>query len=423
MASRFARQEFLEQLSDVSREALVSIYNHRCLTESLLCRYFFEKDAETQDKAHEQVAELVELGCIAPMDYDREEPAFFLTELGISVVRQTLIYPDRKDLTAAQLKMQKFLIPHQMSLNAVGLEMEEIAKSRNIPYEYYDCKFMTGGTTQIEVMPDGMFRFNGYDIFLEMDMNSEASDELLKKWNNYSSWMGTSDFIYKEHKTIVLFLLCNVKRTEIRKATVLKSISKGLLDKISPKFDIFVDAPEILEDLLFNWILDPEQMQKEILPALRSLQKLGFSTALATSFNHYINGNEYGFYTRMLSPKTHKIEVKGGRAQEFLSDIITGQTPASVINKAVFLNSSMIPLRAKVGREIPYLIIGEDQKTLIADLKATGAWGLKNVYLTTKSRLESCVILPEAIFQIDQLGRCYHFSDFGLQEPVFEANL
>lgn len=421
MAVRIADQEFLERLSEPSKAALVSIYDHRCLTEGLLCRFFFDKDHETKGHGHELTQELLNLGCVEAVEYGKGEQALFLTNLGISVVRQTMVYPGKRDLTAANLKMNKFLLPHQMSLNTVALEIEETAKARNIPYEYYDGKYMVGGTSQIELMPDAMFRFNGYDVLLEMDMNSEISEELVKKWGNYRSWMGTEDYLYREHKVIVLFLLCNIKKPEIRRGTVFKTINKGILDKLSPRFDIYVDTPEALEPLLFDWVLSPSKAQSKITGVLRSLQGLGYSTALATTFNQYAaNDAEFGFYTRMLSPKTHKIMIKDGRTQEFLLDVITSQTPATAIGKAVFFDNSMLPVRARLGREIPYLIVGEDQGALIADMKAGGVPGARNVYFTTAERLNKSAVLPEAVFQIDQLGRVFHFADFGLTTPVFE---
>lgn len=407
-------QELLESLTDADREVLVSIYRHRCLDVKLLYKYFYMKESKKKSYTEERVSFLIKQGFLSAVDYGADVPALFLEAMGVSAVRRILIYPEQRNLSAAALKMKTFLIRHQMHLNAAVLSIEAEAVKKKIPYEYYDCKYMEFNG---EVMPDGMFRFNEYDVYLEMDMGTEAGANLMYKWENYRSYLNSEKFYYQERKSVVLFLLCGVKRTDLRRATVLSTLSKGLFDKMAPHFDIYIDTPERLQRLLFDELLSIPGYIGDVHAALG---QLGFSTTLATSFNGLLTGSEYGFYTRMLSHKTHRVLAKGGRVQEFLLDIAPDSLPASVLAKAVCHNSTTLPVNARLNRSVPYLVVSEDEKRIAADAKVTGARGTPNLYFSTLPRLRNGVTIADAVFQIDQLGRIYHFTDPALAEPVFE---
>lgn len=410
-------QEMLESLTEADQAALVSIYRHRCLDCRLLYKHFYSKEDRHREYTDKRVEFLIQNKYVSAVDYGDEHPALFLTAVGIAAVRRILIYPERRDLTAAALKMKVQLIRHQLYLNAAALDIEAEAKEKNIPYEYYDCKYMEFNG---EVMPDGMFRFNEYDIFLEMDMNTEGAPQLAYKWSNYRSYLNSERFYYNERKTVVLFLLCGVKRIEQRRSTILASLGKGLLDKMTPNFDIYVDAPEALQRVLFDDLLALPQSTRDTQAALR---QLGFSTSLATSFNRLLSNTEYGFYTRMLSDKNHRVLAKGGRVQEFLMDVMPSGLSASMLAKTVCHNSAALPLTSRLGREVPYLVVGGSDRAISADLKAVNARGIKNTYFTTLDRLQKGITIADAVFQVDQLGRVYHFSDASLREPIYERTI
>lgn len=411
-------QEMLESLTEADQAALVSIYRHRCLDCKLLHKHYYSKEDIQMAYTDERVAFLIQEGYISAIDYGDEYPALFLEAIGIAAVRRILVYPEKRDLTAAALKMKVQLIRHQLHLNAAALDIEAEVKQRGIPYEYYDCKYMEFNG---EVMPDAMFRFNEYDVFLEMDMNTEGAPHLAYKWQNYRSFLNSDSFYYKERKTVVLFLLCGVKFADRRRATVLTSLGRGLLDKMAPHFDIYIGEPEYLQRLLFDELLSfPEQIKK----TQSALRQLGFSTALAGSANRLLTDVEYGFYTRMLSDRNHKVLTKDGRVQEFLMDIGSPSgLPASVLAKAIYHNSATLPLSSRLGRNIPYLIVGESDRAINADLKAVNGRGIKNIYFTTPARLQSGVTIADAVFQVDQLGRVFHFTDASLSEPIYERTI
>lgn len=407
-------QEMLESLTEADQTALVSIYRHRCLDERLLYKYIYSRESAKQSYAKEHIEFLLSQGYISAVDYGNDAPALFLEALGISAVRRILVYPEQRSHSAASLKMKTFLINHQMHLNKVALDIEREAIRKHIPCEYYDCKYMEFNG---EVMPDGMFRFNEYDIYLEMDMGTEAGVDLIYKWGNYRSFLNSEQFHYQERKTVVLFLLCGVKKPEIRRATVLTTLSKGLFDKMAPRFDIYIGTPQQMQRLLFNELLSIPNYIGDVHAALR---QLGFLTTLATPFNEFLIDAEYSFYTRMLSNKTHRVLSKNGRVQEFLLDIAPTTLPTSVLAKAVCHNSTTLPISARLSRNIPYLIIGEDERAILADVKAAGVMGTPNLFFSTLERLQKAATIADAVFQIDQLGRIYHFADSALTDPIFE---
>lgn len=410
-------QEMLEALTDMDQEALVSIYHHRCLDTGLLYKHYYRKENEAKAYAEERVKYLLDNGYITAVDYGDELPALFLDTLGAAAVRRILIYPEARTHSAASLKMKTLFIRHQINLNDVVLEIEAEAIRHNIPYEYYDCKFMDFNG---EVMPDGMFRFNGCDVLLEMDMGHEQAPDLAYKWQNYRSFLNSEKFCYGERKVIVLFLLRGVKRLDTRRATILTSLGKGLLDKMTPQFDVYIDGPEALQRVLFDEVLNISDKLGQVHGALG---QLGFSTALATPFNSLLTDTGFDFYTRMLSGRTRKVIVRNGRTQEFLLDIAPSGLPASFLAKAIYHSSASLLMASKLGRSVPYLIVGDSEKAIESDLKAVDGRGLKNVYFTTLSRLQKAVTIADAVFQIDQLGRIYHFTNAGLDEPVFERTI
>ena len=171
---------------------------------------------------------------------------------------------------------------------------------------------------------------------------------------------------------------------------------------------------------LFNELLKPSDDIEQIQSALRLH---GFSMTPAAPLNKFVSGPDYGFYARMLSDKTKQVMVKDGKAQEFLLDNAVRCLPASCLTKVVGHNSTTLGLTSKAGRPIPYLVVVEGERLVSADLSAVNARGTQNVYFTTIQRLRDSVTFPEALFQVDQMGRVSHFSDFSLSELVYERTI
>lgn len=417
--SYIVKQEALDSMTPADKESIVAIYHHRCLDEELLYKHFYSKENIKRAHAEERIRELTQMGYLTHVDYGGEYSALFLSEAGVACANRLMVEPDpnMKSVTSYHLKMKEQIIRHQLSLNAVALDFKAEAKKRKIPYRYYDGKFMEFNA---EVMPDALIQTNEYDIFLEMDMASERTAELLYKWGNYRSYLNTTSFLCKEKKTIVFFLLCNVTDPGVRRYYVLSSIGQGLLDKITRKFDIYIDTPDRLLDFLFNELLTPPDNIKDIQSALRLH---GFSLTPAKPLNEFITGPSYEFYVRMLSDKSKQVMIKDGRAQEFLLDNAINCLPASCLTKVIGHNSQTLGLTSKAGRAIPYLVLVEGEKLVSADLSSVNARGVRNVYFTTLQRLRDSVTFPEALFQIDQMGRISHFSDFALSEPVYERTI
>lgn len=203
----------------------------------------------------------------------------------------------------------------------------------------------------------------------------------------------------------------------------MRSVSTGLLDKIDSNFDMYVGEPKVLAQVVFDHLLRVEP------PGVKDLQQklrqFGLTLLSGQGLSAFLpqGAPAYTYYARMLNGQTHGVLVKDGRPQEFLVDVGVPSLPLSCLAKAVCHNGTILNLTTKIGRPVPYLIIVEDEKKLNSDLAAVEARGLKNVYYTTPQRLDASTTLPEALFQIDQLGRIFHFSNYALKEPVYEQTL
>ena len=79
-------------------------------------------------------------------------------------------------------------------------------------------------------------------------------------------------------------------------------------------------------------------------------------------------------------------------------------------------------IRAQFGREISYLVVVDDIKSLYRDLSVLDIRSEPNVFFTTEERLRT-KLFPEAIFQFDGLGSLFHFSDEVYNKPVFEQKM
>ena len=199
-----------------------------------------------------------------------------------------------------------------MALNQFELAFEERAAGE-IAFTYQDEKFLDLYTV---IRPDGLIQLNQIDLFLEMDMATEKSDALLSKWNHYREFLKSREYRYKDRKTIVLFILNAVQMAEQRRQTVLSTLQTGLLDALDSCFEIYVDTPENLLDLIFNQLAPNSVNFSQSIVALTKdiADRHGFTCSSSSFMDEIVPYTEFFTYIRKLN-FNRKILVQDGRPQ------------------------------------------------------------------------------------------------------------
>ena len=421
--------DMIAAMSSVDKMVLQSIYQHRCLNEDLLYQFFYRKMDASRTFAARKIRWMLQKGLIEPVEYGEDFPALFLTTLGIETYRYLFNIPKEiMDLDtgkmknalrlAGSLKMKPNNLRHQMALNQFELAFEEQAAGE-IAFTYQDEKFLDLYTV---IRPDGLIQFNQVDLFLEMDMSTEKSDALLSKWNHYREFLKSREYRYKDRKTIVLFILNSVQMAEQRRQTVLSTLQTGLLDALDSCFEIYVDTPEKLLDLIFNRLAPNSVRFSQSIAALTKdiADRHGFICSSSAFMDEIAPYTEFFAYIRKLN-FNRKILVQDGRPQEFLLDVFWDR-PLSVLKKIVYYHSMSAVMLKHLNRKIPYLVVIPAENSFYTELKLMRGMDYSDIYFTTSERLRQ-MDFPEALFQYDAISNMFHFADYGLQQRVFEQKV
>ncbi|PLS19692.1 hypothetical protein CVD28_04575 [Bacillus sp. M6-12] len=434
-----AIKDILKSLSQRDVEALKSIYLYRCLTMNQLYQLHYSKsllnnELVSDDIAKKKIGELLNFGLIEEVEriskviFGEPDPVYFLTPLGIEVIRYcfdlpTNIYDAKKQVVkrgyyrASELKIYPKNINHQVHLNQFVIDFAQL--NLDIGWKYYDEKYVSQFTS---IRPDGMLTILDTDFFIEMDMATESKKQLLEKWENYRNFINSREYAYKERKIVVLFVCENTTRIKERTDLVKYTIYERIVDTIDADFDIYVGSREELLTLLSDKMIPALKGEHPQLTEIKKtlVEKEGFHVSNGDILNSVFQGVEFGLYLRKINEDNH-IMVENNRIQEFLLDEFS-YSALSVLNKMAYLDKSNLFFKQKYNREIAYVVVGESEEQIYRDIKLVDLIGVKNVYFTTFKRLNEQPF-HEALFQFDFLGNIQHFSDSGLEERVFEKTM
>lgn len=429
MANRNLDAHILQAISETDKAVLQAIYTHRCLTENLIHRFFYEKSGIPQEVSASRIRWLKQKGLIEPMDYGGDFPALFLTTLGIETYRFLFDLPvevfdpevgkfKNALRIASDLKMKTNNLKHQMALNEFQLRFDERVAGR-FAYTYQDEKFIR---MSYAIRPDGLIQMSNVDLFIEIDMATEKHKVLLSKWDHYREFLRSSSYRCKGKKIIMLFALHNVKYIEQRRNVVLSSLQLGLLDTLDSCFEVYIDSPENLLDIVFRNFAPIKELYMKDLERISNMiqKKHGFIFSSSAFMEKIAEKNSYWAYIKKLDKEKH-ILIQDGRPQEFLFDSYCDR-PLSILNQMLNHGNISITITKQFGRKIPYLIMVQDEKSIFQDLVVVNKFDLPNIYFTTEERMNTKT-LPEALFQLDIDGNLFHFSDFSLTTRKFEANV
>jgi hypothetical protein len=437
-AMRNAVSDILKSLSPVDVEALQSIYMYRCLTPKQLYQLHYNTlsnhEQTPEDVVKTKIETLVSLGLIEEVEriskviQEGVEPVYFLTPLGVEVVRYCFdlpanVYDSKKQVVkrgyyrASELKIYPKNINHQVHLNQFIIDFAQM--NPDIHWKYYDEKHVSQFSS---IRPDGILTMLDTDFFIEMDLATESQKQLLEKWDNYRNFLLSREYAYKEKKIILLFICEGTSRLKERVDLVKYTIFERLIDVMDSDFEVYVGSKEQILKLLSEKLIPalkgqyiPHQQIAQILT-----EKHGFHVSNGFVLKDVFNGTEFDFYFRKINENKH-ILIENNRIQEFVLDEYSF-APMSVLNKIAYLDKNNVFFKEKFQREISYIVVGESEEQIYHDLKLVDLIGVKNVYFTTFHRLNT---LPfhEALFQFDFLGNIHHFSNSGLNERIFEQTL
>ena len=427
MANYKADERIVRQMTDEDKAALLSIYQHRCLDERLLCKYIYSSVDSSTGYAAEHINQLIAFRLLDSVDYGLEYPALFLTTLGIETVKAT----SRSELQklysfeygkaflplSSELKMHPKIINHQMHLNSFVLEFESYAKQIGY-FRYFDEKFMPPASNFM--MPDAMAELDDYYVFFEMDMGTEAGSRLAQKWNSYRTFLNAPGPFYREKPVVMLFIIDGVKNVEVRRRNIASRLMTYLADRVNGQFEVYIDGVERLHSVVKSQLL--KQMTPEDFGCDTVCRAIYDMHNFLISKPQFLSQMDisYGYYIRQLT-ESKKIQVIGGRPQEFLMDVwLDGRL--SVLRSLLYYQRALGQIVKYSHREIPYIIVVPSEKWACTMLKMANTALPEGVFFTTPSRLSSRP-WAAALFCIDQLWNVAHFTDGSLIKTIHERRM
>lgn len=416
---------------------LKDIYTYRCLTiRQSYNRYHKNTGLQFQEYIENIIKPLLKEGMIELVKYN-DNLAIFITNKGIDLLKLKFnlaseIYDVNTGKiikgyqTATKLKMLPKLINHQVHLNQFVFELkDEIIKNevydlKTKTFEYYDEKFMSKYTC---IRPDGMIQLQGVDLFLEMDMSTENSAQLIAKWTHYRTFLKSVEYRQNKNKIVVLFIIAGTNKVQERINLVRKTLTDTLVDFFDENIDIYIGTKDFIFQYLFDKLIpqinNSYYLENYILTDLLK-NKHGFYAIPTTSLKEQFNSIDYGDYIRKIN-KNNKIPIENGKIQEFAFQECLFE-PMSLIYKISYLSRNTSIFYQQRKREIDYIILVESEEKLYDDLKVSGVLGLEHIMFTTIERLETMPFC-KAVFTIGQSGIVRHFKDNGFKILEFEKNL
>lgn len=419
--------KIVKSLTSVDKKILLSIYEHRCLNEDLIYNFFYKRVNASREFTARKIRWMIQKKLIEPVEYGLDFPALFLTTFGIETIRYVYDIPYyeydeqsgenvRTLEIASRLKMKANNLKHQMALNEFVLKFKERV-SDAFKYKYIDEKFLN---LSMVIRPDGLIQIGDIDVYLEIDMTTESKEYLLTKWGHYREYQHCKSF--QERRIVVMFILNNVTRIEKRRETILRSINQSIIDIIDYSFDFYVGTQDEILDILFNEFtpnsVGRRLVVNELINVLSSEHQYICSTSLF--MGNIVPSFKFDAYIRIKNDNGNVL-VENGRPQEFLVDIYWNK-PMSILKQVLFYSNQSVFMRNKIKRVIPYLIVVDDEIRFFKELKLMDYNFCEDVFFTTKERLQG-VYFPNAVFQYDQSGFIFHFSDTGFKNKVFEKKL
>lgn len=401
-------------------KVLSFIYRFRVLNYSQIYTLVF---SDSEDSYCHYTLRLLcgKLGLLEKNGYYRADSCYFLTRKAMSYLKKNGIVSLNNDeisyldeyYTASELKLNDNILSHQLALNQFVVDFR--SKIDNTEFTYYDEIYISSIFDNIR--PDGILRVGNICYFLEMDMNTERKSRLINKWENYRKFLTTGQAEELEFEIKVLFILGgNIADSNKRKCDLSEYILDNLEDKISNRFNIYIDNSKNLIDFII----------RDIKGNIESLDKLllwkGFKVTPANFVDAGLSGYSYSTYIYKPS-KNGMIEVEGGVPIEFIVDYCYWGNILTLKNISYFDTFSGAYLSHN-KRNINYLLVVNSVKDAFDLVKQINLkCSLDYIYFITMDRLKNYETFNEAIFKMDLDGSYYHFKKDNIKIRIDEGKI
>lgn len=428
-------KELLCKLKEEEKIIISSIYDFRCLNiEQIiqLLNYNIERlmFIPTEEKTLEVVKELIDKNVIEEIVYKNNKIAYFLTGLGIKLyVNTEEVAVDILDLdknkikkgynTAGQLKINPIYINHQIHTNQFVIDFQ-LNIDGNLNYTIINEKDFAYLNSILR--PDGVIRIGNYDLYIETDMGTESSKQLEEKWENYRSFLNSNNFLYNERKIIVLFICNGVKQVDKRINLVKRTIYNAIIDKITDNFEVIVGSHDGLIRCCCETIIPSIQNGMITFDKLNEIiyNKHHLSSVRGEKVKNYLCDTNYLAYSRIID-ENNKVLTLNNRLQLYLFDDYT-HGHLSIIHNLCFFERNEVRFRNQTTKKISLIVIVKSIEDIYNDLKVFNIYKLKNIYFTTYERLRNKTFY-NALFTIDEFGNVFTFTNYGLEETIFEKKI
>lgn len=414
------------QFTQLDIDFLHKVYIMRCLTLHQAYKYFY-KNRYTLEELIKKVLLPMQIEKIIKIVPFMGNYAILLDRKGHNYLRDNILVKEVMDSDRNKIKrgynnlgennMETRIMNHQVHLNEFVLETEENIKSINIGTNYnitYDYKDEKQVSKYYYIRPDGLLSLNiinennnktSFDFFLEMDMSSERSNQLVHKFKRYNDFVKSREFYARHEKIVVLFIVANSERIEERKRLIRKIFNENFA-RYNNRFELYIGNKSECLNILFNLALG----KKDSVDIIKN-------SNIASSIQNIIKSSELNL-EEINIPK-YLLRLNSGKMFFYDSYI---DSPGSVISKIMYYHRINGSYKLKYKQDIDYLVVTKDPLKTLLDLEALNIAGTKNVYFTTLERLNT-MPLYEAIYIYGYDGSISHFTDETFTRLIFEQNL
>lgn len=423
--------KLMESMKEFDFLMLKEVYLKRCLSlEQAWLLFYKDKNVPYKDYCEKRIAFFQHYKVIKIIGTGKEK-VIFLTNLGIDIVCYKFNIPTvalnsmgkltNKKLTEADITLNPRLINHQVNLNQFVINFDkEFAKRYPEKFsKYFDEKYLSKYT---HIRPDGMISLDNIDLFLEMDMGTESSKQLLDKFTGYRRFLDSREFHERDAKIIVLFILKTAPdKLQSRKDTVKKAILQTVLDLFPEGIEFYIGSEEELLNALYNKILPINYKQYKLDETLKEIfKKHSFSVSKGSKLKKVFYESSFRYYIRKLN-KDKKIVVENGFVQEFVVDDYY-YSPLSIVNKLSLIKKIQQFYKVYYNRIIKFVLIIPNLEEAYHDFKLHNILMCDGVYFTTIKRL-STMPMHKALFTMDSMGNIRNFDDTSYEKQQHEATM
>ena len=400
------------KLTERDIAALKSIYDLRCLNAAQIYQLHYslnKNNTIVSDSYSKRKLKLfLELNIIEQVNYSNNKCAYFLTTLGVDLVRimynleENILDSQRKVISRgylrpSELKMNPRLIPHQLHLNQFFIDFKN--KNKNISFKYEDAKH---AKYLQDISPDSFLTVADTNFFIEMDLGTESKKLLNDKWKHYRSFLTSVDFTFSERKTVVLFVLENTPNPQQRKKIVNISISEEIIDLVGKNFDIFVGTKqEILDILKYKFIQSNIELD-EYKPLTTMLEgHTDIQLRPGYSLSDYIpDAENFPYFIR-------HTDCYGKTTHFFIDD--HRFSPFSTFSKVADFEQIYNLFYNRFRTDMSLLFLVDSEETIFEELSILNLLR-PDIFFTTEENLKNSTF-TKALFQIDRSGNYFSFGN------------